>query len=94
MLLEEAARTFTKLDREQIATYVTVEDFQYYWQRANDRISLGGSAEALVTLYSHFYFSVTILVTIVTRNLDFFCDGKLRQLPPPGVRLIHERFLK
>ena len=57
-------------------------------------VYVGGSAEALVTLYSHFYFSVTILVTIVTRNLDFFCDGKLRQLPPPGVRLIHERFLK
>ena len=27
------------MPKEEIANYVTVEDFQYYWQRANERIS-------------------------------------------------------
>ena len=27
------------MSADQIATYVTVEDFQYYWQRSNERIS-------------------------------------------------------
>lgn len=39
LLLEEAAQTYAKMSDEQIATFVTVEDFQYYWQRANERIS-------------------------------------------------------
>ena len=39
LLLEEAAKTYTKMPADEIATYVTVEDFQYYWQRANERIS-------------------------------------------------------
>ena len=39
LLLEEAARTYAFMSTEEIATYVTVEDFQYYWQRANERIS-------------------------------------------------------
>ena len=40
LLLEEAAMTYAKMPAEEIATYVTVEDFQYYWQRANERVSL------------------------------------------------------
>jgi len=39
LLLEEAAITYSKMSKEDIATYVTAEDFQYYWQRANERIS-------------------------------------------------------
>jgi len=39
LLLEEAAIIYATMPREEIATYVTVEDFQYYWQRANERIS-------------------------------------------------------
>ena len=38
-LLEEAAATYAEMSADQIATYVTVEDFQYYWQRSNERIS-------------------------------------------------------
>ena len=43
LLLEEAAMTYAKMPAEEIATYVTVEDFQYYWQRANERVSLSYS---------------------------------------------------
>ena len=39
LLFEEAAIIYSKMSQEQIATYVTAEDFQYYWQRANERIS-------------------------------------------------------
>ena len=39
LLLEEAAMTYAKMPAEEIATYVTVEDFQYYWQRSNERVS-------------------------------------------------------
>ena len=39
LLLEEAAATYASLSREQIASMVTAEDFRYYWQRVNERIS-------------------------------------------------------
>ena len=39
LLFEEASRTYLALSREEVATYVTAEDFAYYWQRANERIS-------------------------------------------------------
>ncbi len=39
LLFEEAAKTYASMPREKIATFVTAEDFQYYWQRANERIS-------------------------------------------------------
>ena len=39
LLLEEAAHTFGKLSAEEVSTYVTVDDFQYYWRRQNERIS-------------------------------------------------------
>ena len=39
LLLEEAAHTYSKMSQEEVAAYVTVDDFQYYWQRANERIS-------------------------------------------------------
>ena len=39
LLLEEAARTFALLSRREVSTYVTVEDFQYYWKRARERTS-------------------------------------------------------
>ena len=39
LLLEEAAHTYSQMSKEEVASYVTVEDFQYYWQRANERIS-------------------------------------------------------
>ena len=35
--------TYAKMRAEAIATYVTVEDFQHYWQRANERVSLSYS---------------------------------------------------
>jgi hypothetical protein len=31
------------MPREKLATYMTVDDFQYYWQWANERISLSYS---------------------------------------------------
>jgi len=39
LLLEESAITYTKLTKDEVASYVTVDDFQYYWQRANEWIS-------------------------------------------------------
>lgn len=39
LLLEEAAITFSQMSGEEIATYVTVDDFQHYWQRVNERTS-------------------------------------------------------
>ena len=39
LLCEEADITYAKMSQEELATYVTVEDFQHYWQRANERIS-------------------------------------------------------
>jgi len=38
LLLEEAAITYSKLSADEISAYVTAEDFQYYWQTANERI--------------------------------------------------------
>ena len=38
LLLEEAAITFAKLSKEQVATYVTVDDFIHYWKTVNERI--------------------------------------------------------
>ena len=37
LLLEEAAITFAKLSHEEVSTYVTIDDFQHYWQRVNER---------------------------------------------------------
>ena len=39
MLLEEAAVTFAQLSGKEVSGYVTVEDFQHYWQRANKQKS-------------------------------------------------------
>ena len=39
LLLEEAAVTYSKMSMDEVATYVTAEDYQFYWQRANERIS-------------------------------------------------------
>jgi len=39
LLLEETARTYAEMSTEEVNTHVTVEDYQYYWQRANERIS-------------------------------------------------------
>ena len=38
LLFEEAAHTFSQLSADEVATYVTVEDFQFYWVKANERI--------------------------------------------------------
>lgn len=39
LLLQEAASMYARMTDEEVATFVTAEDFQYYWQRANERIS-------------------------------------------------------
>ena len=39
LLLEEAAKTYRQLSNEEIASYVTLEDFQYWWRRARARTS-------------------------------------------------------
>ena len=43
LLLEEAETTYVNLSNEEVATDVTAEDFQYYCQRANERISFSYS---------------------------------------------------
>ena len=39
ILLKETAITYSKLSQEEVATYVTADNFQYYWQGENERIS-------------------------------------------------------
>ena len=38
LLLEELAHIYATMPRAELATYVILEDFQYYWWRANERI--------------------------------------------------------
>ncbi len=37
LLFEEAAATYAALSPTEVATYVTVEDFQHFWQTARER---------------------------------------------------------
>ena len=37
LLPEELAITYAKMGPDEVSKYVTVEDFQYYWQRADER---------------------------------------------------------
>ena len=39
LLFEECVHTYAEMDRDELETYVTVKDFQYYWQRANECIA-------------------------------------------------------
>ena len=39
LLLKEATISYSKLSQEEAVTYVTSDDFQYYWQRPNEKIS-------------------------------------------------------
>jgi len=48
LLFEEASKTYLSLSHEEVATYVSAEDFSFYWQRANERIS---------SSYSRLHFS-------------------------------------
>ena len=43
LLLEETSITYSKLSQEEVVTYITADDHQYYWQRPNERISLSYS---------------------------------------------------
>ncbi len=36
LLLEEAAITYAEISPTEVATYVTVKDFQYFWQTARE----------------------------------------------------------
>ena len=38
LLLEESAHIYATMPRAELATYVTVDDFQYYWRQANEII--------------------------------------------------------
>ena len=38
LLFEEIAIVYKEMNPKTLATYVTIEDFQYYWQRANERV--------------------------------------------------------
>ena len=39
LLLEEVAITYQKLPKEEVATYVTGNDFQHHWQTIDERTS-------------------------------------------------------
>ena len=39
LLLEEAAITYASMSKEDVANYVSVADFQLYWQRADERVA-------------------------------------------------------
>ena len=40
MLLEECLKMYLSMSREEVATYVTAEDYQYYWKRVKEKTSL------------------------------------------------------
>ncbi len=40
LLLEEAAITYAEFSPTEVATYMTVKDFQYFWQTARERTGL------------------------------------------------------
>ena len=64
LLLKEVTITYMSMPKDEIVNYVAVEDFQYYWQRANKRLSpsyscflftywpLKGKSRLLSTLHS------------------------------------------
>jgi hypothetical protein len=39
LLLEETVVTFEKLSGKEVSSYVTVKDFQHYWQQVSERTS-------------------------------------------------------
>ena len=39
MLLSECSKIYFSISREEVSTYVTAEDYQYYWKRVKERIS-------------------------------------------------------
>ena len=50
LLLQEAASMYARMTDEEVATFVTAEGFQYYWQRVNERISSSYSRPTFWTL--------------------------------------------
>ena len=44
LLFKEWGHAYAEMDRDELETYVTVENFRYYWQRANERISTSYSS--------------------------------------------------
>ena len=77
LLFEEAAITFGKLSKEEVASYVTVDDFQYYWQRANERIS---------SSYSGLHFGHYKAASF-GRNLSVIHAAKLSECTQRGIPL-------
>ena len=43
LLLDESAHIYAKISSKELDTYFTVDDFQFYWQQQNERISLSFS---------------------------------------------------
>ena len=37
MLLQECSKMYLSMSREEVATYVTAEDYQYYWKRVKEK---------------------------------------------------------
>ena len=39
MFLQECSKMYLSMSREEVCTYVTAEDYQYYWKRVKERTS-------------------------------------------------------
>ena len=81
LLFEEAAITYAAMSNEEVATYVTVEDFQHYWQKANERIS---------SSYSGLHFGHYIAASF-DKELSALHAGKLSLAARTGVPLARQR---
>ena len=53
-LMEEAGISYRKMSRKEISNYVSAEDFQHYWQTANERISSSTRLLAMIQSCLHF----------------------------------------
>ena len=78
LLFEEAAHTYAKLSPEEVATYVTPEDFQNYWQTARERT---GSS------YSGLHFGHYIAASFCP-DLSLLHAAKLSICAQNGVALV------
>ncbi len=77
LLLEEVAITYAELPSTEVATYVTVKDFQHFWQTARERKGLS---------YSGLHFGHYIAASFCP-NLSLLHAAKLSICMQNGVSL-------
>jgi hypothetical protein len=75
LLFEEASATYARLSPLEVATYVMVKDFQYFWQKAR---------ECTGSSYSGLHFGHYMAASFCT-NLSALHASKLSLVPRKGI---------